>query len=117
MEQINVEIVFKHPVKRRDLPKILGCDSDREARRIIAELEKEYNIVNMQDGRGYFLADDKTAIKVALRERKRGIALIKKANEILSRCESVPIDIVVPVKAHFRRIKKSYVDKKQIELF
>ena len=117
MEQINVEILFKYPVKRRDLPKALGCDSDREARRIVAELKKKYNIVNMQDGRGYFLADDKTAVKVALRERKRAISLMKKANEILSRCESVPVDIVVPVKAHFRRIKKSYADKNQIELF
>lgn len=114
---IDVEVLFKNPVKRCELPGILGCRTDREARRIMSELEKHYNIVNMQDGRGYVLADDETAVKYAMQERKRGIASLKKSNLILSRCTTITPDMVVPVRAHFRRIKKSYVDKNQIELF
>ena len=119
MDIIDVETVFKNPVKRCDLPKVLGCSSDRKARQIMAELEKSYNIVNLQDGRGYVLADDETAVKYAMQERKRGIASLKKANLILSRCKPVfgMPERVVPVKAHFRRIGKVYTDRNQINLF
>lgn len=118
MDIIDVETVFKNPVKRSELSVIFNC-SDREARRIVSSLMQDYNIVNLQDGRGYVLADDETAVKYAMQERKRGIASLKKANLILSRCKPVfgMPERVVPVKAHFRRIGKVYTDKNQIDLF
>jgi len=43
---------------------------------------------------------------------------LKKANKILARCESYEFDKVIPVKAHFRRLKKKELfNKNQIELF
>lgn len=117
IEGINVAEVFKTPVKRSELKNIFGC-SDREARRRIALLMEDYNIVNLQDGQGYVLADDETAVRYAMQERHRGIMSLKKANMILARCQSREYDRVIPVKAHFRRIKKAeFFDKNQIELF
>lgn len=49
---MNVFEIFKEPVKREELSKIFGC-SDREARRIVENLQKNYNIINLQDGKGY----------------------------------------------------------------
>ena len=116
--KIDIKSLFAKPVKRSELSVIFNC-SDREARRIVSSLMQEYNIVNLQDGRGYVLADDETAVKYAMQERKRGIASLKKANLILSRCQPVfgMPDRVVPVRAHFRVIGKRYVDKNQIDLF
>jgi len=114
---INVAEVFKEPVKRSELKSIFGC-SDREARRKIALLMEDYNIVNLQDGKGYVLADEETAVKYAMQERHRGIMSLKKANKILARCENYEFDKVIPVKAHFRRLKKKELfNKNQIELF
>ena len=67
---MNVEKVFASPVKREQLASVLGVETDREARRIISELQKKYNIINLQDGRGYFLADNDTAIRYAEQERR-----------------------------------------------
>ena len=112
---INVKEVFKTPVKRSELPGVFGC-SDRAARKIISELTKEYNIINLQDGRGYFLADDETALKYAMQERSRGISALSKANTIITRLyKEKDYGIVVPVKAHTRRIKRCILaDEKQI---
>lgn len=98
-------LVFKNPVKREDLTKVLGVRSDREARRILAELQKTYNIINLQDGRGYFLADDVTAMRYAEQERRRALKSFQKANEMIMRCKNTD-GIEVPVKAHMRRIKR-----------
>ena len=117
ISDIDITKIFKEPVKRSELKTVFDC-SDREARLRIAKLMEHYNIVNLQDGRGYFLADDETAIKYAMQERHRGIMSLKKANMILSRCESGQFDMVVPVKAHYRRINKTrFFSKNQIELF
>ena len=110
-------LVFKNPVKREDLTKVLGARSDREARRILAELQKTYNIINLQDGRGYFLADDVTAMRYAEQERRRALKSFRKANEMIMRCKNID-GIEVPVKAHMRRIKRNGIavtDAKQIK--
>lgn len=115
--KIDVREVFKEPVKRAALPKALGCENDREARRIIAELQKEYNIINLQDGKGYFLADDETALRYGMQERKRAASAFKKAYKIISRCSPPKTGIKVPVRAHFRTIgKKNDVNKNQMSL-
>lgn len=102
---LDIKVIFKEPVKRCDLAKVLGVESDREARRILSELQKTHNIINLQDGRGYFLADDATAIKYAEQERKRALKSFNKANQMIMRCTSSD-GIEVPVKAHMRKIRR-----------
>ncbi len=77
--------IFKNPVKREELPRIFGC-GDRKARKIIESLQENYNIINLQDGRGYFLADNETANRYARQEMRRGISLLRKAKKIMRRC-------------------------------
>lgn len=102
---LDVNVIFKEPVKRCDLAKVLGVESDREARRILSELQKTHNIINLQDGRGYFLADNETAMRYAQQERKRALKSFDKANQMIMRCTSSD-GIEVPVKAHMRRLKR-----------
>jgi hypothetical protein len=102
---LDVKAIFKEPVKRCDLARVLGVESDREARRILSELQKTYNIINLQDGKGYFLADNKTAIRYAEQERKRALKSFNKANQMLMRCRGND-GIEIPVKAHMRKIKR-----------
>lgn len=110
---LDVHIIFAEPVKRENLASVLGVGSDREARRILSELQKSYNIINLQDGRGYFLADDETALKYAEQERKRALKSFLKANAMLKRCKKVD-GIVIPVRAHVRTIGKRMPDPGQI---
>lgn len=98
-----IVVLFESPVKRGDLARVLGCDSDREARRLLSNLQKEYNIINLQDGNGYFLADDDEALRYALQERSRAIALLEKSNAIIRRCTQGK-GVEIPVRAHTRRI-------------
>lgn len=101
---IDVDKVFAVPVKREDLASVLGVGSDREARRILSDLQMRYNIINLQDGKGYFLADDETALKYAEQERKRAVKSFLKANAMIKRCRG-ETGIEVPVRAHMRRIR------------
>lgn len=80
---------FKNPVKRADLPRVFGC-SDRQARKEIDTLQEKYNIINLQDGRGYFLADDMTTIRYAKQEMRRAISTFRKAKRMLRRCKENP---------------------------
>ena len=115
MNNINIE-AFKTPVKRSELPALFGC-SDRQARAIIKSLSDQYNIVNLQDGRGYVLADKATTERYAKQEMKRGITIIKKASAMFKRCAEADDDaVVVPVTAHLRTIRKGKY-KNQMELF
>lgn len=105
MNKEMIEKLFSKPVKKADLPRVLGCSNERAARATISRLAEEYNIVNFQDGKGYFLADNETAIKYAMQERKRGIASITKANKIIKRCEETgKYGIVIPVIGYMRRL-------------
>ena len=87
---------FKNPVKRPDLPRVFGC-SDRQARKEIKMLQEKYNIINLQDGRGYFLADDVTAIRYAKQEMRRAISTFRNARRILKRCKENPDQIEIEV--------------------
>lgn len=109
---MRIEEIFKNPVKRQDLGNIFDC-SDREARERIAELQDRYNIINLQDGKGYFLADDELAIRYAEQEMRRAIKIFNKARNILKRCNKTK-GIKIPVKAHFRRLNK--VDEYESQL-
>jgi hypothetical protein len=113
-ENIDVKEIFKEPVKRSELATVLNCKSDRQARKLLADLREDYNIINLQDGRGYVLADDETALRYAMQERKRAISAFKTANRIIMRCSKGTEGITVPVKSHFRTINKVYVNKNQL---
>lgn len=116
MKEYKIEEIFAVPVKRRDLERIFGC-SDREARRIIAQLQEKYNIVNFQDGRGYFLADDETAIRYARQEQQRAKSALRKADGIIARCLGTGTGNVIPVRAHFRTIgRKNEANINQIQM-
>lgn len=106
---------LKNHVKRQDLPKLFGC-SDRAARKRIEQLQEKYNIVNLQDGKGYFLADNKTALKYAKQERSRAKASYIKASRMIARCSDSQGEKVF-VRAHFRTIgKKDNVNINQISM-
>lgn len=112
---MNVVEIFSSPVKRCDLAKVLGVDSDREARRILAELQKNHNIINLQDGRGYFLADNETALRYAEQERRRALKSFNKANLMVMRCKRAS-GIEIPVRAHVRHIGRRN-NEDQISMF
>ena len=86
MTVFDIAYIFKEPVKREELARVLGCSNDRQARERLAELQENYNIINLQDGRGYFLADDETAKKYAKQEMRRAISTFRKAQRIRKRC-------------------------------
>ncbi len=111
-----VKVIFAQPVPRSDLPIIFNC-TDRKARAIISKLQEKYNIVNLQDGKGYFLADNETALRYAKQERSRALKSYLKANKIVSRCTH-QLGIKVPVRAHFRTIggKANSIIQNQIEM-
>jgi biotin operon repressor len=110
---MNIKEIFANPIPREDLPKVFGC-SDREARQHISALQEHYNIINLQNGKGYFLADDATTIKYAEQEMRRAVKIFNKARKMLSRVNS-PNGIKIPVKAHFRSLHKTEdIDLNQI---
>lgn len=114
---LDVKAIFSKPVKRAELASVLGVGSDREARKILSELQKQYNIINLQDGKGYFLADDKEALRYAQQERSRALKSFNKANEIIRRCRKCDC-IEIPVRAHMRRLRGrggAQNDEKQIK--
>ena len=106
--------LFIEPVKRSDLSHIFGC-SDREARERISELQELYNIINLQDGKGYFLADDEQAIRYAQQEMHRALKIFNKARYILSRCNKTKV-LKIPVKAHFRCLNKTKENESQLRM-
>ena len=110
---MNVKEIFSKPVTRAELCLILGV-SDREARKMIAELQENYNIVNLQNGKGYFLADDETTKRYAEQEMRRALKSFNKAREMLKRVTDSS-GIKIPVKAHFRTIKGIEDDANQIK--
>ena len=112
---MNVREIFKEPKTKKELMSIFKCD-EREIRRKIASLQKNYNIVNFQDGKGYFLANDKQVEKYAKQELKRAVNIFTKASQMLKRV-SAPEGIKIPVKAHFRTVKAQPKDTNQISMF
>lgn len=111
---MNVFEIFKEPVKREELSKIFGC-SDREARRIVENLQKNYNIINLQDGRGYFLANDREAERYARQEMSRALKIFEKANGILRRTKHSE-GIKIPVRAHLRCLPGKDIKKDENQI-
>ncbi len=57
----------QNAISRKELCRLVGT-SDRRMRRIIAQLSRQYPICNLQNGKGYFLADNKEVANKMLRQ-------------------------------------------------
>ena len=107
--------LLQKPVTRSRLITLTG-ESDREVRKRIQRLrEMGYNIINNQDGKGYFLASDEETLKYARMRRKRALSEFKAANLMEMRCMHKD-GIEIPVKAHFRTIGYEPPCKNQIRM-
>lgn len=115
MSDIDFLRLLKKPVTRNELAFITG-ESDRSVRKRIQRLrEQGYNIINNQDGSGYFLASDEETLKYARMRRKRALSEFKAANLMEMRCMHKD-GIEIPVKAHFRTIGYESPCKNQIRM-
>lgn len=112
---MDIKEFFSTKRSRKEIAQFFEC-SDREARSRISDLQEHYNIVNLQDGKGYFIADDETVKKYAEQEMHRAIKSFNKARKMLARVESAD-GIKIPVKAHLRRLKAvgDETDENQLE--
>lgn len=110
-----IEEAFRTPVRRERLKYVLGCKSDREARKVVEQLRKTYNIVNLQDGRGYFIADDETTLKYAVMRRRRALSEFRAASMMEMRCRKRQ-GMKIPVRAHFRTIGADEPNRNQMSM-
>lgn len=111
---MDIQEFFKVKRSRQEIANFFDC-SDREARSKIADLQEQYNIINLQDGKGYFIGSDKQVEEYAKQEMHRAKKTWEKARKMLQRVEQAD-GIKIPVKAHFRRLKaKDDKDDNQIE--
>lgn len=107
--------LLEKPVTRSMLAVLTG-ENDRAVRKRIQQLrEQGYNIVNRQDGKGYYLASDEETLKYARMRRKRALSEFKAANLMEMRCLHRD-GIKIPVRAHFRTIGHKEECKNQIKL-
>ena len=95
--------LFRIPRTKEDLQIIWDCD-ERTVRRNVAELQKNLNIVNLQDGRGWFIPDKTEEILAfAKQEYSRGIKNIAKAYKMFKRCN---VDGQTDLEDIFSEIRK-----------
>ena len=73
---------FQKKRSRAEVAEFFGV-SDRDARRIIAALQENFPIINLQDGKGYFLAEGDELKRYALQEYKRAVKVMRKARRLL----------------------------------
>lgn len=107
--------LLEKPMTRTELAAVTG-ESDRAVRKRIQQLrEQGYNIVNRQDGSGYYLAGDEETLKYAQMRRKRALSEFRAANIMEMRCLHKD-GIRVPVRAHFRTIGQREECKNQVKM-
>lgn len=74
----------KNAIKKENLLKLTNL-SDRDLRNAIELAKKDYPICNLQNGKGYFIADDiDIAIKMLRQEMSRAISIIKSCSGLKS---------------------------------
>lgn len=88
---IDYEKVFSIPRKRNEIGTLFGT-TDRIARDKILKLQDNHKIINLQDGNGYFIGNDKQGIKYSFQELHRGISSVEKSCKIINQCEFENID-------------------------
>ena len=112
---MTIQEFFATKRSRAEIAEYFGCN-DREARERISDLQRTYNIVNLQDGKGYFIADNETTRKYAEQELARALKCFNKARVMFERVKENTDDIMIPVKAHFRRLHAPTNDKDENQL-
>lgn len=97
------EDFFKTPRTREELRKYWKCDN-RTVRDYISKLQKDLNIVNLQDGKGWYIPDNSADVSAyAKQEYSRGIKSIAKAYRMNKRCG---IDFQMDLDEIFNDIRK-----------
>ena len=77
---------FKTPRQREELRSLWQCDN-RTVRDNISKLQKDLNIVNLQDGKGWYIPEKVAEITAyAKQEYSRGVKSIAKAYKMFKRC-------------------------------
>ena len=84
--KVDYEKVFATPRKRKELTLIFGM-GDRFSRVGIRKGQKSHKLVNFQDGKGYFIGDNKDGIRYSFQEIHRGKSSIEKACDIITQCQ------------------------------
>lgn len=104
----------KNAITRKQLSKITGID-DRRLRDMISEASTdEHPIFNMQDGKGYFLADETESREIRicyLQEHARAVKTMKRAQAILRFYKKIT------GKSVMRKEKESELEKNQMSIF
>lgn len=79
---------FKIPRSRKDLRQLWQCDN-RAARENISTLQKDLNIVNLQDGKGWYIPETEKEVRAyCSQEISRGLKSVIKAYQMSKRCVS-----------------------------
>lgn len=79
---------FKKPRQREDLRKLWQCDN-RTVRDNISRLQKDLNIVNLQDGKGWYIPETEKEVRAyCSQEISRGLKSVIKAYQMSKRCVS-----------------------------
>lgn len=79
---------FKTPRQREDLRQLWQCDN-RTVRDNISKLQKDLNIVNMQDGKGWYIPETEKEVRAyCSQEISRGLKSVIKAYQMSKRCVS-----------------------------
>lgn len=79
---------FKKPRQREDLRQLWQCDN-RTVRDNISKLQKDLNIVNLQDGKGWYIPETEKEVRAyCSQEISRGLKSVIKAYEMSKRCVS-----------------------------
>ena len=97
---------FKTPRSKEELRKFWKCDN-RTVRDNISRLQRDLNIVNLQDGKGWYIPDSAKDISAyAKQEYSRGLKSIAKAYRMFKRCG---IDRQKNLTEVFEDIKKEVI--------
>ena len=79
---------FKTPRTREELRKFWKCDN-RTVRDNISKLQKDLNIVNLQDGKGWYIPETEKEVRAyCSQELSRGLKSVIKAYQMSKRCVS-----------------------------
>lgn len=92
------EDFFRKPRTREELRKYWQCDN-RAVRENISTLQKELNIVNLQDGKGWYIPDTEKEVRAyCSQEISRGLKSVIKAYQMSKRCVSenqISMDLII----------------------
>lgn len=90
----NIAKLFKIPQKSKDLEKLWKCNN-REMRKRIENLQMlGYDIINLQDGKGYFIGNSDNVRHYVRQEIKRLSSVANKVN-IMAKCNNLDVEIVI----------------------